>query len=704
MKQKQFPYDNMLILLGTISIFLCYLHAFPSAINIPLFFIMAVLFYVLIQVLVSKDQQNIIAGAVLIMFVILFLIRSSFMTGIQNLYNQMVDVYAASDHYVFDTYLLDEGTNYSLQSTLCILTVFICYVLVLSTTIRHHRGYFLDFLLSLSLFIPTFMYRVPQSFLIDALLFSFWVLLFISYTLMKTGAIQFMGKAAIRQLIIVVFVMTYGLLCVSPPFVYQENEWIETTRLRIQTFYRNLIQGAVADKTGEVDLRNAGDRYYLGTEEMRVKASKIKDYYIKTFSAAIYHNQKWNMLDEYVYDQENIVWGDVYDWFSYTHSIRQNQVERAAIDIEDKRSIQNYAPVPYDLASASGDFSHYYDAYVNGDESSTYSYEQWQYPEEPAVDFTPFRKYMNFAQRRYMDVPDNISKLFDELSFATPSESYTPKEATAIIQAYLNEHTIYTLHPGTTPKDQDFVYYFLTENKQGYCVHYATSATLMFRYMGIPARYVEGFHISETSFNKNGVASVSDRQAHAWVEILDEERGWIPVEVTASAESSETPQRPNQTGDENTPNAGDDTNTPDTGDEKPAQDTPNSKEPIQKTQHELDLHLDIVLPVAGVILAGILVLWIHQRRYGTWMRRMKLKNRKKALIHCEAYLQQWKPYGVELSETQQQILEKAIYSRHEMSEEEYRKVYLHLIKQVETCFKSLPIRKKLYVIFFKAIK
>lgn len=645
-----------------------------------------------------------IAGAVLAMFVILFLIRSPFMTGIQNLYNQMVDVYAASDHYVFDKYLLDETMDYSLQSTLCLLTVFICYVLVLTTTIRNHRGYFLDFLLSLSLFIPTIMYRVPQNFLIDALLFSFWALLFISYTLMKTGAIQFMGKAAIRQLFIIVFVLTYGLLCISPPFIYQENEWIETTRLRIQTFYRNLIQEAVVDKTGEVDLRNAGDRYYLGTEEMRVKVSQIKDYYIKTFSAAIYDEQKWNMLDEHTYDQESVVWGDVYEWFTFTHQINHDLIDKAAIAIEDKRSVQHYAPVPYDLASLPSDFPYYYDAYVNGNDSSSYSYEQWQKPKESVLDYTPFRKYMNFAQRSYMDVPDKISKLFDQLNFAPLNKSYTSQEATDIITSYLDENTSYTLRPGTTPKDQDFVYYFLTENKKGYCVHYATSATLMFRYLGIPARYVEGFHISGSSFDKDGSASVTDRQAHAWVEILDEERGWIPVEVTASAETSQTTQNSNQTSNSNASNTGDNTNTPDTDDKDPTQNTPDGKDPIQKTHRELDLHLDIVLPVAGVILAGILILLNHKRRYERWMRSMKLKNRKKALIHCEAYLQQWKPYGVELSEEQQQILEKAIYSRHEMSEEEYRKVYQPLIRQVEACFQKLPIRTKLYVIFWKAIK
>lgn len=39
----------------------------------------------------------------------------------------------------------------------------------------------------------------------------------------------------------------------------------------------------------------------------------------------------------------------------------------------------------------------------------------------------------------------------------------------------------------------DFVLNFLDGTRKGYSVHYATAAAMMFRYYGIPARYVEGF-------------------------------------------------------------------------------------------------------------------------------------------------------------------------------------------------------------------
>lgn len=130
---------------------------------------------------------------------------------------------------------------------------------------------------------------------------------------------------------------------------------------------------------------------------------------------------------------------------------------------------------------------------------------------------------------------------------------------------YFQEHMPYTLSPGATPRNQDFINYFLMENKKGYCAHYASSATLIFRYLGIPARYVEGYALDYTSvldgalvqgakyedyysgyslIGETGVVEVElkDADAHAWVEVYHPKLGWIPVEVTPFATDDEEPQ------------------------------------------------------------------------------------------------------------------------------------------------------------------
>lgn len=130
-----------------------------------------------------------------------------------------------------------------------------------------------------------------------------------------------------------------------------------------------------------------------------------------------------------------------------------------------------------------------------------------------------------------------------------------------VIQAiidYYQENIPYTIRPGRTPNHKDFVNYFLTENKKGYCAHYATAAVLMFRYMGIPARYVEGYAIDYVQMADGDLVtgaeyadyydghselgetalirvSVTDADAHAWVEVYTAGKGWHVVEVTPSS-------------------------------------------------------------------------------------------------------------------------------------------------------------------------
>ena len=90
----------------------------------------------------------------------------------------------------------------------------------------------------------------------------------------------------------------------------------------------------------------------------------------------------------------------------------------------------------------------------------------------------------------------------------------------------------YDLAPGRTPSDQDFAEYFLYRNKKGYCMHFATAATLMFRAAGIPARYVEGYIVTDKDYVSSDMAEIYDRNAHAWTEIYVAPYGWVPIETT----------------------------------------------------------------------------------------------------------------------------------------------------------------------------
>lgn len=161
----------------------------------------------------------------------------------------------------------------------------------------------------------------------------------------------------------------------------------------------------------------------------------------------------------------------------------------------------------------------------------------------------------------YLDVPeanyDVIAAFCKNAGFEGNSQ-----EIISQVILYFQENIPYTLRPGSMPRNADFVNYFLEKNKKGYCAHFASAATLIFRYYGIPARYVEGYAIPYTQVmdgelvegaeyadyftGKSGMlgetavveVTATDANAHAWVEVyLD--GAWQVVEVTPSSDEED---------------------------------------------------------------------------------------------------------------------------------------------------------------------
>ncbi len=95
----------------------------------------------------------------------------------------------------------------------------------------------------------------------------------------------------------------------------------------------------------------------------------------------------------------------------------------------------------------------------------------------------------------------------------------------------------YTMTPGGLPEEivseEEFLNYFLLENKKGFCSYFATAFVLLARAEGIPARYVEGFCVPLMGEQETVVYS---GMAHAWPEVYLDGVGWIPFEPTPGYE------------------------------------------------------------------------------------------------------------------------------------------------------------------------
>lgn len=96
---------------------------------------------------------------------------------------------------------------------------------------------------------------------------------------------------------------------------------------------------------------------------------------------------------------------------------------------------------------------------------------------------------------------------------------------------FFNSQFTYTLEPplleSGDPYDE-----FLFVSKRGFCEHYAGSFALLMRAAGIPSRVVTGYQGGDVN-PLSGELLVRQAEAHAWVEIWLEGRGWLRIDPTS---------------------------------------------------------------------------------------------------------------------------------------------------------------------------
>lgn len=157
------------------------------------------------------------------------------------------------------------------------------------------------------------------------------------------------------------------------------------------------------------------------------------------------------------------------------------------------------------------------------------------------------KQYSEYIYEAYTRLPENVSeRLTDE--FAPLQSHYTNIESLIkTVTGNLSSRAVYTLTPGNTPTDKDYVDYFLYENQKGYCTHFASAATVIFRLCNVPARYVEGYVVTTEDYTRavktedsRFVMNIKDTNSHAWCEIYLDGFGWVPVEVTPGLVSVKT--------------------------------------------------------------------------------------------------------------------------------------------------------------------
>lgn len=275
--------------------------------------------------------------------------------------------------------------------------------------------------------------------------------------------------------------------------------------------------------------------------------------------------------------------------------------------------------------------------------------------------------------------PQLASRLTDFLQ----ANGFNPNDPVESIRKIVETSAEYSLNPGRMPaSEDDFVLWFLEDSDEGYCVHFASSAALLLRAAGIPARYVTGYSVSV----KAGETTVVDSShAHAWVEYYESRNGWRLLEATPGISGSQGDSSETVPTGETTPPVTDATEPGSTEPQSTSPSDADRTEPSEQTNgiqnttlpggsqakpEKLTVHPVFFWLLGILALAGLLLLQHNLRQKYRYRKMFTGEPNKQALQRYRHLLLLSRLSRLPMEENLTFLAEKAKYSRHTLTQEE----------------------------------
>ena len=442
----------------------------------------------------------------------------------------------------------------------------------------------------------------------------------------------------------------------------------------------------------QVDLAAAGPRRFTGRTVLLAEGGREGRVYLRGSSSSLYTGASWEPIAESDYqalllelsladpDREEQINALLYPAASLSGG------ETASLTITHTGLAGSVAYVPYQPGGDTGTLlSPARDSCfirAAGQTSYTLSYCPDFLPGAAGPSSGEEALYREFVYAHYLTVPEETAQILaplsarlDEMAVQAPeglADAYRHAVTTALQAArLLGEMAVYDLDTPAMAEGEDFVAHFLEEGR-GYCVHFATTAALLLRMQGVPARYVSGY----TAYLRPGEeVSVPDSAAHAWVEIYLDGYGWYPVEVTPGGGESaaeEAPEAPAPDEPEAEAPTQEEPSQPEELPAVPVQPWENAVPDGDGTETEAAVPLDLSwlkIPAAALLLGAL--------GYGLERLLRRLRRREEARPDTNpSVLSAYRRYrrllalGAAEDPALEELARKAKFSQHTLTEEE----------------------------------
>lgn len=345
----------------------------------------------------------------------------------------------------------------------------------------------------------------------------------------------------------------------------------------------NAYTGMMKGAAGHQRLGSSASIRYTGRVIADIEATSTTHLYIRSWTGGLYEDSRWKDFPDSTYDGTEALFaknqGEWYDQGAWLMEVaaRNPLISQKLLNYTKENDLSAFKK-PFTLAALyeksrflllpyDADFGGPYFRYDRSPisrEGKAYSTDVWDIPagaifsmmaRESIKDpyYTTYieaeKRYRDFVYAHYLTIPEETHTAIASLGAIPPAKTLSEKRARIdAVRHFLETNYTYTKNPGRTPADKDFISYFLTESRKGYCTSFASAAVMLLRASGIPARYAVGLSVNiedlrNAPLTKEGLhaLSVNDHHAHAWVEVYVDGLGWRPCEMTPGKEGAENP-------------------------------------------------------------------------------------------------------------------------------------------------------------------
>lgn len=276
--------------------------------------------------------------------------------------------------------------------------------------------------------------------------------------------------------------------------------------------------------------------------------------YLRGFTGAVFEDNRWKGLPkaDLAKNKQLLYWlnQSAFDKNAqYDTAAAYTQLPQSTVSVQNIGACSFYRYVPYSIGKGTwtqpenlntngvygnGERSYVYSVAAGSSEQIMQVLTHLQTSDDPAV--LQYRKaesgYRKFIYQYYLQVPQAVRELLQEQWDAVAArygtaDNLTLQQAEECVLIFLGR----CFPKEGTPAEIELPLATL----EGTSYQYATVAAMTLRYYGVPARYAEGYVISQemAAESKSGEPITVDSSCgKAWVEVYQDGIGWIPMDLT----------------------------------------------------------------------------------------------------------------------------------------------------------------------------